>query len=185
MGITPHHRHLFVMRHVTYSCLPPGDSGNSLHSYAIPLSIFFFTVNIFRLEKFWAIFFYSVTLLIMLLLISIPHFLLSSFINASFSMYGMRAQSSVKTLFPRCLSPSNIADIALPRMTPPIAAILDRLNSSRSVRISYLHRQTTLEVSDFQLLLALHTDHVQTLTYLPFQKLPVYKSNWMLHVPAI
>jgi hypothetical protein len=54
--ISPHHRHLSVRRHVTYSCLSPRDSGISLHRYAIPLPIIFFIVNIFRLGKFWAIF---------------------------------------------------------------------------------------------------------------------------------
>ena len=120
-----------VKRYVTYSCLSPGDSGISLQRYAIPLSITFFIVNIFRLEKFSAIF-YSLTLLIMLLLHSIPHFLISCFINTSFSTPGIGDQPSVRALFPRCLFPSNIADIALPRKTPPIAAILESLMSSRS-----------------------------------------------------
>ena len=92
--------------------------------------------------------FYSLTLLIVLLLNSIPHFLLQCFINTSFSTSSMRAQSSVQALFPRCLSPSNIAVITLLRMTPPIAAILDSLISSRSWRrASSLTRERERESS--------------------------------------
>ena len=62
------HSHLSVRRHVTYSCLSPGDSD-----------------------------------------ISLP---------------GKRAHSTCTALFPRCLLPVNIEDMALERMTAPIAAIL-------------------------------------------------------------
>jgi len=45
-----------------YSCLSTGDSGISPHRYVISLTIIFFIVIIFRLGKFWAIFFYCLTL---------------------------------------------------------------------------------------------------------------------------
>ena len=81
-------------------------------------------------------FFYNLTLLIVLLLNSIPHILLSCFISTSISTSVMRAQLSVQALFPRCLSPSKIADIALQRMMRPIAAIFETLISSRYSQIS-------------------------------------------------
>jgi len=59
-----------------------------------------------------------------------------------------------------------------------------RTYASHFVYLSYRYRQTTLELSHFKLLLTSHTNHVKTLTYLPFQKRPVHKSNWMLHMPA-
>jgi len=83
-------------------------------------------------------FFYNLTLLIVLLLNSIPHLLLSCFISTSISTSRLRAQSSVQALFPRTLSPSNISFIYL--------YSIDHTDVEFVIRYKYKYKQFVINI---------------------------------------
>ena len=134
----------------------------------------------------------------MLLLNSIPHFLLSFFINKSFCTSGMRAQSSVKAQFPRCLAPSNIAHIALPRhgwlrKSPPnwkrwsaVAPIKDGHTASLLFHMRFTHGELGwhLQVRYLGDATSHNNNRVSRHNFAPYRH--CIKSKWysLLHVAA-